>query len=445
MARRLTKTQILLFAILLGLLGGLIAILFHGLVAFIHNLLFLRTLSFNYHQNIHTTSIWGVAVILLPIIGAPFVIWFIEKFARNQKGLSVPNVMYAIHCKVVIIRPIAALAKTIASSISLGSGGSLGEEGPMLQLGASLGTIINNLLAIATEQRIILTTAGASAATAALFNAPLGGAIFVLELTLLPMRFFNLLVLFIASFTATGITYLAYGSQIFLSLPSFPAISLMQELLFIPFGIVLGLISIIFIRGLYFLHDIFSVLKNVYLRHIFGMLLVGILLYVCTHFFNHYYIAGTGYATIQDLMYSVIKSPWLLLLLFFGKLLATCLTLGTGASGGIFSSSLLLGALLGTLTSLFCNYYLPHLNIPPIIFVVAGMAGMTGSVTGAQIATIVIIFEMANAYQLILPMIITTIVAYQVRRILCRDSIYTLKLTRQNINYRGCYKQKIQE
>jgi CIC family chloride channel protein len=193
--------------------------------------------------------------------------------------------------------------------------------------------------------------------------------------------------------------------------------------------------STLFIRSIYWFEDAFSWLfTNRYLRHTVGMFIVGIMLYIFMRLFGHYYIEGIGYSTIQDILNALITNPWLLLCLALGKLLVTCLSLGTGASGGVFSPALFLGAALGVLFGLLFNYFFPNIAINPVLFAMIGMAAMVGSATGAIITAILLTLEMTRDYYAIFPLIITTVIAYVVRKKICRDSVYTLKLTR-----RGCY------
>jgi CIC family chloride channel protein len=161
------------------------------------------------------------------------------------------------------------------------------------------------------------------------------------------------------------------------------------------------------------------------------MLLVGILMYVLLRETGAYQIEGVGYATIQDVLSSTLNSFWLLLLLFALKLFATSLTLGSGASGGVFSPALFLGATLGGAYGIFLQHIFPGITISPAAFAVVGMAGIVGGTTGAAITAIVMIFEMTLDYGVIVPMTTTVAIAYGVRKMISNESIYTLKLARR--------------
>jgi CIC family chloride channel protein len=162
-----------------------------------------------------------------------------------------------------------------------------------------------------------------------------------------------------------------------------------------------------------------------------GMCVVGLIMYGMMVYFGHYYIEGVGYATIQDVLTSGLTQPLLLLALFVLKLFATSMTLGSGASGGIFSPALFMGATFGGAYGLVIHQFFPAMQVHPPAFAVAGMAGMVGGATSAALAAIVMIFEMTLDYDVIIPMTITVAVSYGVRRVLSRESIYTLKLVRR--------------
>lgn len=163
----------------------------------------------------------------------------------------------------------------------------------------------------------------------------------------------------------------------------------------------------------------------------FGMLLVGITMYLLLVYAGHYYIEGVGYATIVDILQNLITSPWLLLLLIVLKLLSTFFTLSSGASGGVFSPSLFLGATIGAFFGVILQTLIPGMTLSPIVFAIAGMAGMVGSATGAVLTAVTMVSEMTNDSSVVLPILITVAAAYIVRKVLSSSSIYTLKLLRR--------------
>jgi chloride channel protein, CIC family len=198
-------------------------------------------------------------------------------------------------------------------------------------------------------------------------------------------------------------------------------------------SVILGLASALFIKSIYYAEDVFDdVFENEYLRHMYGMLMVGISLYLMMYFFGHYYVEGVGYATVLDVLTAVLTHPGFLLWLAILKLIDTAITLGSGGSGGIFSPLLFIGATLGGSVASIMMFFFPqetafNLQLGALV----GMAGMVGASTAAPMTAIIMTAELTNDFPIILPCMIIVAVAYAVRRTLIRDSVYTLKLTRR--------------
>jgi CIC family chloride channel protein len=421
----------------IGGIGALGAIIFRGLIAFFHNLLFLGQFSVVYDANVHTPpSPWGPFVILVPVLGAAGVAFLVTHFAPEAKGHGVPEVMDAIYYNKGVIRPVVALIKSLASALSIGTGGSVGREGPIVQIGSSFGSTLGQVLHVPVWQRATLIACGAGAGIAATFNTPIGGVLFAVEIMLHEVSARTLVPVTISTVTASYIGRLVFGDHPSFVIPPLqpgaPHATDLFVLLFYPaLGVLLGLVSIVYIRSIYAFEDFFEqrVPGNYYSRHMLGMLGVGIIMYALMLRTGHYAVQGVGYATVQDVISGNVT--WFLLILFLLKLVTTALTLGSGASGGVFSPALYLGATFGGLYGLAMHRLFPGLQINPAAFAVAGMAGMVGGSTGAALAAVVMIFEMTLDYTVIIPMTITVALSYGVRKALHRHSIYTLKLARR--------------
>jgi CIC family chloride channel protein len=430
----------IVIAMFVGILGGLGAILFRLLVDITHNVFFLGHFSIAYNEILHTLpSKWGMGIIMIPMLGGLIVIWLIKNYASDQRGLSVPEIMYAIFCKEGRIQVSGAVAKAIASAITIGTGGSVGREGPVFQIGATLSSIVSDFTHLSLQQRQILLAAGVAASTAVIFHAPLTGIVFASEMLLIPLSIFGLLIIIISTIAATVMNLIISGMDPLFSTQLIGQMSdyftFVNIFIYGTFGIIIGFVSVILIRGVYGIEDIFNkIFKNAYFGHICGMLITGCLIYISMIEFGHYYIEGVGFATVQDCLNNQLLNPWLLVFLIIAKMLATCFTLGSGASGGIFSPSLFIGATLGSFFGLLINLIFPALGITPVIFAVIGMAAMLGSVTGAILTSIVLIPELVNNAYIVIPVIYTVMIAHFVRQFLCRENIYTLKLIRRGVN-----------
>jgi CIC family chloride channel protein len=408
-----------LLALIVGIVAGVGAVIFRGLIAGFHNALFLGRFSLEYDANVHTPlSPWGPLVVLVPVLGAVGVVFLVKNFAPEAKGHGVPEVMDAIYYGGGKIRPVVALVKSLASALSIGSGGSVGREGPIIQIGASFGSTVGQVLRLPPWQRITLIAGGAGGGIAATFNTPVGGVLFALELMMHEVSARTLVPVVISTATATYVGQLFFGPH-----PSFVIPELEQPyfhvsspgllVAYVPLAILAGLLSAAFIRSIYAFEDFFTqkVKGGYYVQHMAGMLAVGAIMYALMICFGHYYIEGVGYSTVQDILSGAETSRALLLLLLALKLLATSLTLGSGASGGIFSPALFLGATVGGAYGILLQQLFPGMAISPAAFAVAGMAGMVGGSTGAAMAAIVMIFEMTLDYRVIIPMTITVAIS----------------------------------
>jgi CIC family chloride channel protein len=427
-------TSLCLLAVMVGVITGFGAVAFRALIGLIHNLLFLGQLSFTYDANLFTLpSPWGPLVILVPVIGGFAVTFLVSNFAPEARGHGVPEVMNAVYYQEGVIRPVVAAVKSLASALSIGSGAAVGREGPIIQIGSSFGSTVGQVISMAAWQRITLVAAGAGAGIAATFNTPIGGVMFAVELMMPEISSRTFLPVALATGTATFIGRLFLGVQPAFAIPPLPAlsnapVSAVALLAFALLGALCGVAAAIFTQGLHRAEELFDKIRNSYLRHTLGMLVVGVMIYLLMVTAGHYFVEGVGYATIQVILLGGLSGAAFLFLLFTCKLSATLLSLGSGASGGIFSPSLFMGATLGgSLGALFSTIYpSPDISVPT--FAMVGMAAMVGGGTGAAMTAVTMIFEMTRDYDIVMPMIVAVALSIGVRRILSRENIYTIKL-----------------
>jgi chloride channel protein, CIC family len=425
-------------ALAVGCVTGVGAVVFRDLIGLVHNIFFLHQFRVPYNASHFTPyNPWGVFVILVPVIGGLGVTWITTNFAPEAKGHGVPEVMDAIYYKTGVIRPVVALVKSIASALAIGSGSAVGREGPIIQIGSALGSTFGQVISMQAGQRITLVAAGAGAGIAATFNTPIGGVLFATELMLPEISVNTFLPVALATGTATFIGRLFFGSQPAFDVPANLAVipnepsSALTLILYAVLGALTGIAAAVFVRGLHWMEDGFDLIRGPYLRHACGMLLVGIMMYAFWMAAGHYYIEGVGYATIQATLHGQITVSAFLLLLFVGKLLATSISLGSGSSGGIFSPSLYMGAMLGAAFASAITAVFPGAPVSLPAFAMVGMGAMVGGGTGAAMTAVTMIFEMTRDYNIVLPMILAVAVAVAVRRLVSRETVYTLKLVRR--------------
>jgi CIC family chloride channel protein len=434
---RLTLLQLSLLALALGVVTGLGAVLFRDLIGLIHNLFFTGQARLRYDANHFTAPApWGPWIILAPVIGGVAVTFLVSRFAPEAKGHGVPEVMDAIYYKGGVIRPVVALVKSLASAIAIGSGSSVGREGPIIQIGSALGSTLGQIVTMPAGQRIALVAAGAGAGIASTFNTPIGGVMFAIELMLPEVSVETFLPVAIATGAATFVGRWAFGDTPAFVVPPLQALAadpsaLLVLALFAALGGLTGVGAAGFIRGLHLAEDLFDKIGSRYLRHALGMLAVGLLFYGFYLAFGQYYVDGVGYATIQAILSGRATPFWLLGLLCLGKALATSLSLGSGSSGGIFSPSLFMGATLGAGFAALLNWLGGPVALSVPAFAMVGMGAMVGGGTGAVMTAVTMIFEMTLDYSIVMPMIVAVAVSLGVRRVLSHENIYTLKLVRR--------------
>ncbi len=424
------------YALVVGVIGGIGAWLFRAMIAVVHNAAFLGRLGASYDATLHTPlGPWGAGIIVVPAIGAIGVVFLVEHFAPEAKGHGVPEVMDAIYNGTGVIRPIVVAIKASASALTIGTGGSVGREGPIVQIGAAAGSTLGQVLNLSKRDLDLLIATGAAAGIAATFNSPLGGLLFTIELLLVAMSPRSLLTVAAGVLAAIAVARALIGSAFAFSIIGLAqanpiSTSWTDAIALAAMGVMVGGAAAAFTSGLYWFEDRAEAgVANPYLRHAMGMTLLGAGFYAMSRWLGFYSIQGLGYATVTDILDGKRTGVLVLLVLFVAKALATMLTLGSGGSGGIFSPSMMMGASLGGAIGYALD--IAGLPVSPAMFVLAGMAGMVAATTGATITAIVMLTELSGDYGAILPLLITAVTASAIRHSLSPVTIYTEKLRRR--------------
>ncbi len=425
----------ILIALLVGLGTGIGAVIFRYLITFFE---------FVGYSWIPETfpSLGNLTVVLVPAFGGLIVGLLIYNFAPEAKGHGVPEVMEAVALHGGKIRPVVALVKSLASAISIGSGGSVGREGPIVQIGSSIGSTLGQKLHLSDEKIRILVACGAAGGIAATFNAPIAGVIFALEIIIgeFSVRHFSLVVI---SSVASSIV----GQAVFGDIPAFLipveyGITSLWEFAFYPvLSVLAAFLGVIFVKSLYWAEDLFGDWKGVpeWLKPMIGGVLLGglALLYPTltgVHWEGLPQIFNVGYEMIEEALAGNLVLGVAFALLFL-KLLATILTLGSGGSGGVFAPSLFMGAMLGTVFELGVRKIFPAVIAPPGAYALIGMAATFTAAAHAPITAVIILFELTGDYRIILPLMLTVVITTIVsQQLLKGESIYTLKLSRRGVH-----------
>ena len=416
----------LITSLIVGIGAGLGAVLFRRLIDWIHN--------FAYSDIAGIFAEWyPLHLIIIPALGGAIVGPLVYYFAPEAKGHGVPEVMEALELRGGKIRPRVVVVKALASSVCIASGGSVGREGPIAQIGSALGSFVGQTLKLSEERVRTLVACGAAGGIAATFNAPIAGAVFALEVLLRRFGSVYFGAVVISAVTADVIAHYFEGdSRTFLT-PEYTMQSPWELLLYTLMGFIAALAAVGFSRLLYFSEDIWNLIRIPEpTKPLFGGILLGLLGIVSYQIDGFPRVFGVGYETIENTLFSqlTLQVTFGLLLL---KLVATTLTLGSGGSGGIFAPSLFMGAMLGASFGQIAHTIFPEIVAPSGAYALVGMAAFFGGVAHAPITAILILFEMTGDYQIILPLMLSTVLSTIVAKNLSPDSIYTLKLKRRGV------------
>ncbi|HTZ85336.1 MAG TPA: chloride channel protein [Solirubrobacteraceae bacterium] len=369
-------------------------------------------------------------VVLAPVLGGLLYGPLVSRFAPEARGHGVPEVMYAVNRLGGRMRPQVPVVKSLASALCIGSGGSVGREGPIVQIGSALGSVLGQALRVSESQLRLLVACGAAGGISATFNAPIAGVFFALELILrnFETRSFGLVVL--SSVTADAIGRAAFGSHAFLKLPAFNFSSPVELLLYAGLGVLATGVGLAFVRVLYSGEDLSDRLwskRPDWARPAVGGALLGLLLLAVPQMY------GVGYPVLEKAVggHYVILA---LLGLMAAKILATSLTMSIGGSGGVFAPSLFIGATLGAAYGAVAHRLIPGLAAAAGAYGLVGMGAVFAASSRAPITAVLVIFELTGDYRIILPLMIAVVVATALSNAITRDTIYTLKLRRRGID-----------
>ncbi len=420
-----------LLAILIGTIGGFGALLFRYLLFFINDLSFFHKSSIHFITPLINHAGW--TVLIIPAAGGLIVGLITYYFAPETKGHGVPEVMEAMARHGGRIRPRVALAKVVASGVCIGTGGSAGREGPIVQIGSAAGSTIGQWLKLSSSDIRVLVGCGAAAGIAATFNAPLAGVLFSIELILLELKTRSFVPLVIASTFATIISRIFLGAEPMIRVPPYQFRSPYELVLYLFLGLFAALVGYIEIVSLYGTESVFDRMKiHPILKPALGGLLLGAIALWLPN------ILGTGYSTVGEVVNLQLGNGGLSLLGFFvllmvAKIVALSLTLGSGGSGGVFAPSLFIGAAFGGAFGVIVNMLFPAMSAPYPAYALVGMAAVFSATSRASLTSIVMLFEMTRNYNIILPLMFACVVADVAAWLLYPDTIYTKKLSLRGV------------
>lgn len=427
-----TPAPLITAALVVGAGAGLAAVVFRWLVQ-TATLIFTGTPDYSASIG-HPANPWvpwlgGAFVILAPAIGGLIYGPLVNRFAREARGHGVPEVMYAVARRGGHIPGRVAVVKALASAITIGSGGSVGREGPIVQIGSALGSTLGRITRMPESQLRTLVACGAAGGIAATFNAPIAGVFFALELILRDFATRSFAAVMLSSIMASVVGRAVLGDHPFLELPAFRVEQPGEYLLFAALGLLAGIVGVLFSKVLYLIEDVcdWAWRGPEWLRPAVGGLLLGLLLFAMPQLY------GVGYPVLEASVAGKYTIGFLLLLVV-AKMAATSLTIGIGGSGGVFAPSLVIGAAFGAAAGEAIGLVIPGLSGQAGTFALVGMAAVFAGATRAPITAGIILFELTGEYTIILPLLLAVIIATGISRLISRDTIYTRKLSRRGVD-----------
>jgi chloride channel protein, CIC family len=420
--------KLFLASIAIGLVGGFGAIAFRLMLQASEYLFFDKLLPL---ISFHVGS-YNLGLILLPAVGGLIVGPLIYRFAREAKGHGVPEVIEAVHRKQGLIRPVVALVKILASSVTIGSGGSAGREGPIAQIGAVFGSLVGRLAFASPQHRKLLVSCGVAAGISATFHAPLGGAVFAMEVISVQTGLVSAIPVLVAAVIGDVVMAGFFGFEPAFAAPAYTFSAVSEVPVFVVVGVVFGLLSYVWSTCFYAIERRFDALATPeWFKPVLGGLVVGLF----GMFLVDYGIMGVGYQDIQAAMAGTLPLQ-ILLVLGVVKILATSFSIGAGGSGGIFAPTLYIGSMFGAAIGIVANRALPGVVHEPHAYTLIGMGALFAGIGRAPVTALIMIPEMTNNYLLLIPMVIVSALSYLVASTLTKSSMYLMKLEHRGVKIR---------
>jgi len=414
-----------LLAALIGIFAGLVAFCLYDLIGLFTNLAYYHESSFHFRSPEHTRI--GPWIIVMPVIGA-IIIGFMAKYGSEKiKGHGIPEAMEAVLTSRSRIEAKVAILKPLSAAIAIGTGGPFGAEGPIIQTGGAIGSLVGQLLSTTAIERKVLLACGAGAGMAATFNTPIAGVILAIELLLFEFRARSFIPLVIACTLATSVRAILLGQHSMFSMSNVDFDPLHGLPFYVLLGVLSGVAAIGFTKVLYWVEDQFERLPIDDLWHpAIGALGLGIIGFFVPR------VLGVGYDTISDILNNNLALK-ILLLLAVCKALALVISLGSGTSGGLLAPMFMSSAAMGGAFAMIVNKIFPGLHLSPGAYALVAMAAVFGAASRATFTFIVFAFEITHDFNAVLPLMLGCVIADMIALRYSPNSIMTEKLARRGL------------
>lgn len=423
----------LLISFLVGIFTACAGLLLKWLIGQIEDLLT--------HEFVETGANW--LYLVYPVIGIWLTMLFIKYIVRDDISHGVTKILFAIARKQSRIKPHNTWTSVAASAITIGFGGSVGAEAPIVLTGSAIGSSLGQVCRLSNKYMMLLVGCGAAGAIAGIFKAPIAGLVFVLEVLMLDLTMTSLLPLLVTSVTAVGLTFAVSGTNPIFEFHLQDAFSVNRIPAYLALGIVCGLVALYFTRTMNFLEGIFRKLQGRYKKFLLGAAMLSLLIYLFPSLYGEGYdlitllLNGNGQAdwdTAMDrsLFYGSNHLLIYLFLIVVFKVFASTATNGGGGCGGIFAPSLFLGCICGFIFCRLWNMYdVLGIDIPERNFAMLGMCGLMSGVMHAPLTGIFLIAELTGGYALFMPLMIVATGSYLTIKYFEPHSIYAMRLAQR--------------
>ena len=424
-----------LLAAVIGLAAGVIAFLLYHLIGFFTNLFFFHRVSDQFlSARLNHLGVWEIVV---PVIGG-LVVGVMAKYGSPKiKGHGIPEAMEAVLVSHSKIEPRVAILKPLSAAIAIGTGGPFGAEGPIIQTGGAIGSLVGQLVYTTAAERKVLLASGAAAGMSSTFNTPIAGVILSIELLLFEFKARSFIPLVIASTLATAVHFVLLGRG-----PMFAVGAVDFDIpralpFYIILGIVCGVAAVGFSKSLYFVEDLFERLPvDEMWWPAIGAIGLGIIGYFVPR------VLGVGYDTIGDILNGHLVLKLLILVMIF-KSLALVISLGSGTSGGLLAPMFMGSAAMGGAFAIGINHIFSGAHLTTDAFALVAMGAVFGAAARAPFTFIIFAFEITRNYDSVLPLMLVTVIADAVAMLLAPSSIMTEKLVRRGLHIHQDYESDI--
>lgn len=418
-------------ALIVGLLSALAAAILKNTIHFTHMLL---------TGGISSGS-GNLLYLAYPLVGITLTVLLVRYIVKDNIGHGVSRILYAISKKKSRLRPHNTWTSIAASTLTIGFGGSVGAEAPIVLTGSSIGSVIGQAMKLSYRNITLLVGCGAAGAVAGIFKAPVAGIVFVLEILMLDLTISSIVPLLISSVTAATVAYFLMGEKVLFSFDVAGGFIMSNIPWYLLLGVISGILALYFSKMTVLLESYYEKIGNVWLRLLLGGAVLGGLILVLPPLFGEGYdtimalLDGNTSELLENTVFSGLSSGFVPLVVFLAllvllKVFASSSTNGAGGVGGIFAPTLFIGGVNGYLVATLLKR-LPGVDLPDNRFVLAGMAGMMAGVMHAPLTAIFLIAEITGGYDLLIPLIITATAAYITTRSFEKHSIYHVELAKR--------------